>query len=226
MRRTLFQASLHTAMNVLFFTVIGTFLLAVTYFQTHDRIAQSEQAEKLKLISQLIPSNSFDNDIVADTQRLAPDVLLGTTLSSMAYRARLHGQPVGVVLEAVAPDGYSGRISLIIAIRADGSLGGVRVVEHKETPGLGDYIDIAKSAWITGFDGKSLVPQRDADWQVKKDGGQFDYMAGATITPRAVVKAVHKALQYFALHRDTLFAQNPNPPDLSLPGNGSGDRKK
>jgi electron transport complex protein RnfG len=225
-RRTLFQASLHTAMNVLFFTVIGTFLLAVTYFQTHDRIAQSEQAEKLKLISQLIPSNSFDNDIVADTQRLAPDVLLGTTLSSTAYRARLHGQPVGVVLEAVAPDGYSGRISLIIAIRADGSLGGVRVVEHKETPGLGDYIDIAKSAWITGFDGKSLVPQRDADWQVKKDGGQFDYMAGATITPRAVVKAVHKALQYFALHRDTLFAQNPNPPDLSLPGNGSGDRKK
>lgn len=226
MRRTLFKASLHTAMNVLFFTVIGTFLLAVTYFQTHDRIAQSEQAEKLKLISQLIPSNSFDNDIVADTQRLAPDALLGTIVSSTAYRARLHGQPVGVVLEAVAPDGYSGRISLIIAIRADGSLGGVRVVEHKETPGLGDYIDIAKSAWITGFDGKSLVPQRDADWQVKKDGGQFDYMAGATITPRAVVKAVHKALQYFALHRDTLFAQNPNPPDLSLPGNGSGDRKK
>ena len=216
MRRTLAKASFLTAMNVLFFTVIGTFLLAITYFQTHDRIAQSEQAEKLKLISQLIPSNSFDNDIVADTQRLAPDVLLGTTISSTAYRARLHGQPVGVVLEAVAPDGYSGRISLIIAIQADGSLGGVRVVEHKETPGLGDYIDIAKSAWITGFDGKSLVPQRDADWQVKKDGGQFDYMAGATITPRAVVKAVHKALQYFALHHDTLFAQSLTPPGLPL----------
>ena len=226
MRRTLSKASLHTAMNVLFFTVIGTFLLAITYFQTHDRIAQSEQAEKLKLISQLIPSSSFDNDIVADTQRLAPDVLLGTTVSGTAYRARLHGLPVGVVLEAVAPDGYSGRISLIIAIQADGSLGGVRVVEHKETPGLGDYIDIAKSAWITGFDGKSLVPQRDADWQVKKDGGQFDYMAGATITPRAVVKAVHKALQYFALHHDTLFAQNLTPPGLPLSGEALGKPEK
>jgi electron transport complex protein RnfG len=216
MRRTLVKASLHTALNVLFFTVIGTFLLAITFFQTRDRIAQSEQSEKLKLISQLIPSSSFDNDIVADTQPLAPDALLGTTTGGTAYRARLHDQPVGVVLEAVAPDGYSGRISLIIAIKADGTLGGVRVVEHKETPGLGDYIDIAKSDWIQGFDGKSLTPQHDADWQVKKDGGQFDYMAGATITPRAVVKAVHKALQYFALHHDTLFAQNLTRPGRPL----------
>lgn len=206
MRRTMAKAALHTAMNVLFFTVIGTSILAITYLQTKSSIAQSEQEEKLKLIQQLIPSGTFDNDIVADTQSLAPDALLGTTRIGTAYRARLHDQPVGVVLEAIAPDGYSGRISLIIAIKADGSLGGVRVVEHKETPGLGDYIDIAKSAWITGFDGKSLVPQQDADWQVKKDGGQFDYMAGATVTPRAVVKAVHKTLQYFALHQATLFA--------------------
>lgn len=206
MRRTLAEASFHTALNVLFFTVIGTALLALTYLQTHDKIAQSEQEEKLKLISQLIPPSTFDNDIVADTQNLPPETLLGTTGASKAYRARLHDQPVAVVLEAVAPDGYSGRISLIIAIHADGTLGGVRVVEHKETPGLGDYIDIAKSAWITGFDGKSLVLQHDADWQVKKDGGQFDYMAGATITPRAMVKAVHKALQYFTLHQTELFA--------------------
>jgi electron transport complex protein RnfG len=200
------KAALHTAMNVLFFTVIGTTLLAVTYLQTKERITRSEQEEKLKLISQLIPGSSFDNNIVADTLSLAPDALLGTTMANTAYRARLRNQPVGVVLEAIAPDGYSGRISLIIAIKADGALSGVRVVEHKETPGLGDYIDIAKSNWITGFDGKSLVAQKDADWQVKKDGGQFDYMAGATITPRAVVKATHKALQYFALHREELFA--------------------
>jgi electron transport complex protein RnfG len=113
-----------------------------------------------------------------------------------------------VVLEAVAPDGYSGRISLIIAIKADGTLGGVRVVDHKETPGLGDYIDILKSNWILGFDGKALLAEKDADWKVKKDGGQFDYMAGATITPRAVVKATHRALQYFAQHRADLFASS------------------
>ncbi|MEQ1916941.1 MAG: RnfABCDGE type electron transport complex subunit G, partial [Gallionella sp.] len=88
----------------------------------------------------------------------------------------------------------------------DDALAGVRVVTHKETPGLGDYIDIAKGDWITGFDGKALLTGKDDDWQVKKDGGQFDYMAGATITPRAVVKAVHHALQYFALHREALFA--------------------
>lgn len=206
MRRTLAKAAFLTASNVLFFTVIGTSILAITYLQTKDRIAQSEQQAKLKLIQQLIPAASFDNDIVADTQSLAADSLLGTKTSSTVYRARLQNQPAAVVLEAIAPDGYSGRISLIIAIKADGTLGGVRVVEHKETPGLGDYIDILKSQWITGFSGKSLTPNNAADWQVKKDGGQFDYMAGATITPRAVVKATHHALQYFAQHRDELFA--------------------
>ena len=206
MRRTLAKAAFLTASNVLFFTVIGTSILAITYLQTKERIEQSEQQEKLKLIQQLIPAASFDNDIVADTQSLAADSLLGTKTSTTAYRARLQNQPAAVVLEAIAPDGYSGRISLIIAIKADGTLSGVRVVEHKETPGLGDYIELAKSAWIQGFDGKALLPQHDADWQVKKDGGQFDYMAGATITPRAVVKATHHALQYFAQHRDELFA--------------------
>lgn len=206
MRRTLAKAAFLTAGNMLFFTLIGTSVLAMTYLQTKDRIEKSEQQEKLKLIGQLVPAASFDNDIVADRQSLAADALLGTKAVSTAYRARLQNQPAAVVLEAIAPDGYSGRISLIIAIQANGTLGGVRVVEHKETPGLGDYIELAKSAWIHGFDGKALLPQRDADWQVKKDGGQFDYMAGATITPRAVVKATHHALQYFALHRDELFA--------------------
>lgn len=206
MRRTMAKAAAHTALNVLFFTLIGTTVLALTYLQTKDRIAKSEQEEKLKLISQLVPRSSFDNDIVSDTVALSPDLLLGTTSSGLAYRARKDGNPVAVAMEVIAPDGYSGRIDLLVAIKADGALAGVRVVTHKETPGLGDYIDIAKGDWITGFDGKALLAGKDGDWQVKKDGGQFDYMAGATITPRAVVKAVHHALQYFALHRDELFA--------------------
>lgn len=200
------KAAFHTAMNVLFFTLLGTTLLALTYLQTKDSIAKSEQEEKLKLISQLVPRSQFDNDIVADTVTLPPDLLLGTTSPGLAYRARKDGEPVAVAMEVIAPDGYSGRIDLLVAILADGALAGVRVVTHKETPGLGDYIDIAKGDWITGFDGKALLPGKDGDWQVKKDGGQFDYMAGATITPRAVVKAVHHALQYYALHREMLFA--------------------
>lgn len=206
MRRTLAKASFLTAMNLLFFTVIGTAILAITYNQTHDRIAQSELAEKLKLISQLVPPTAFDNDIVHDTLDITPDPLLGTESPTLAYRARNKGQPVAVVLESIAPDGYSGKINLIIAIQPDGSVGGVRVVAHKETPGLGDYIDIAHGNWIKGFDGKSLVAGKDGDWKVKKDGGQFDYMAGATITPRAVVKAVHKTLQYYEKHKTELFS--------------------
>ncbi len=132
--------------------------------------------------------------------------LLGTEGETLAYRARLQGEPSAVVLESIAPDGYSGRIWLVVAVRADGTLAGVRVVTHKETPGLGDYIELTKSQWIKGFDGKSRKEYTDADWKVKKDGGKFDYVAGATITPRAVVKAANKALMYFEQNRDKLFA--------------------
>lgn len=206
MRRTMAKASFHTALNLLVFALIGTSILAFTYSQTHERIAQSEEAEKLKLISQIVPAAVFDNDVIKDTLSIAPDSLLGTEDYTTVYRARLQNQPSAIVLQAVAPDGYSGKISLLVAIKANGEVAGVRVVAHRETPGLGDYIEIAKSSWIKVFDGASQVRYNDRDWKVKKDGGQFDYMAGATITPRAIVKAVHKALQYFAQHRDVLFA--------------------
>lgn len=204
MRRTMARASFHTALNLLAFALIGTAILAFTYAQTFERIAQSVEAEKLKLISQIVPQDMFDNDIIKDTLDIKADDLLGNEGTTTAYRARLQSKPAVLVLEAVAPDGYSGKISLLIAIKDNGELAGVRVVAHKETPGLGDYIEIARSNWIKGFDGKSAT--QAGDWKVKKDGGQFDYMAGATITPRAVVKAVHKALQYFELHHDALFA--------------------
>ncbi len=206
MRGNLAKASLLTALNLLVFALLGTAMLASTFFLTRERIRQSEEGEKLKLITQIVPPALFDNDIIKDTLTIAPDPLLGNADETTAYRARLRGEPSAVVLEAVAPDGYSGRISLILSIRANGEVAGVRVVSHKETPGLGDYIELPKSPWITGFDGKSDAEYKDADWKVKKDGGRFDYMAGATITPRAVIKAVHKALLYFDANRDKLFA--------------------
>ena len=206
MKRTIAKASLQTALNLLFFTVIGTTLLAFTYSHTKDDIARSEEQVRMNLISQIVPQDMADNDIIHDTLTIAPDELLGTSEPALAYRARLKGKITAIVLPAIAPDGYGGAIDLILAIQRNGEIAGVRVVSHNETPGLGDYIDIKKSKWIRGFDGKSLEPGQDADWQVKKDGGKFDYMAGATITPRAVVKAVHKALQYFAENRDKLLA--------------------
>jgi Na+-translocating ferredoxin:NAD+ oxidoreductase subunit G len=210
MTRSIAKASTITALNLLVFATVGTALLALTYQLTHEPIARSEEKEKLKLVSQIAPPDSFDNDIIKDTTELAPDALLGNDDTTIAYLGRLKEQPSIAVMQVIAPDGYGGKISLIISIRSDGKVGGVRVISHKETPGLGDYIDIAKNKWITIFEGKSLDDPKDSDWKVKKDGGSFDYMAGATITPRAVVKAVHKALQYFAQHRDEMFRPHPS----------------
>lgn len=206
--KRLTKAATRTAVNLLFFTVVGTAILAFTYMLTHELIAKTEDEARLKLINQVAPPALYNNDLLKDAVTLPPSALLGTDEATTAYRGRLHGEPSVLILEAVAPDGYSGKISLILAITQAGSIGGVRVVSHKETPGLGDYIEIAKNKWITLFDGASHRQLPDQDWKVKKDGGQFDYMAGATITPRAVIKAVNKALHYFEENRAILFAEN------------------
>jgi len=203
------KASFLTAMNLLFFAIIGTALLALTYQLTHEIIAKSEEQEKLKLIAQILPPGSYDNDIMKDTLKLPDDALLGNHGETTLYRGRLAGETSIVVLQATAPDGYAGKIQLIVAVQQNGRLGGVRVVTHKETPGLGDYIEAAKSRWIDIFAGLSLDSRKAADWKVKKDGGSFEHVAGATVTPRAVIKAVHKALQYAQAHQTTLFAPAP-----------------
>lgn len=206
--RRIARSTLQTAINLVFFAIIGTAILASVFFLTRDTIVQSEEAEKMKLIAQIMPAALFDNDIIQDKITIPASQQLGNEDATVAYRARLLGEPSAIVMEAVAPDGYSGKIALILAVRANGELAGVRVVAHRETPGLGDYIELPKNPWIKVFDGKSRTLYTDADWKVKKDGGQFDYMAGATITPRAIVKAVNKALVYFGENRDKLFVAN------------------
>ncbi|HMM47243.1 MAG TPA: electron transport complex subunit RsxG [Thiobacillaceae bacterium] len=198
--------ALRTGMILLTFSVVGTAMLAFTFARTEPTITRSQQAEKLALIDQVLPTALYDNDLLASQQAVPPHDLLGTRQPSAAWIARRGGEVTGVVLEAVAPDGYSGNIFLLIGIRADGTLSGVRVTSHRETPGLGDYIDRAKSPWIDGFVDKSLSNPERMRWRVVKDGGVFDSRAGATITPRAVVKAVGNALEYFARHRADLAA--------------------
>ena len=198
--------ALRTALTLIVFTALGTALLAYTFDITKDNIARNEAQAKRELIQQALPQSLYDNDVAQDAVQLPPTPELGTTFASHAYRARLGGAPAALVFEATALDGYSGKINLLIAIQSNGKVVGVRVVSHKETPGLGDYIEIAKSVWIKQFDHATLGPDAAA-WQVKKDGGRFDYMSGATITPRAVVKAVHKALRYYEQHGNAIFAQ-------------------
>lgn len=181
-------------------------LVAVVHEATRDRIAAMARARELARFDQVLGGLPHDNDLLADTVTLRDPELLGTTAAVTAYRARLHGQPVAVLLEFVATDGYSGSIRLLIAVAPDGTVLGVRTVSHHETPGLGDFIDAGKSDWIRRFSGKSLGDPAAARWRVRKDGGDFDQYTGATITSRAVVGAVGRTLQFFTRHRDELLA--------------------
>ncbi|CAN4267383.1 RnfG Predicted NADH,ubiquinone oxidoreductase, subunit RnfG [Methylophilaceae bacterium] len=208
-KSALFKNALRTAAIMLAFAFIGTLLLATVFDVTRAPIEASEKAARLSLFKEILPAENYDNDLLASQVTIAPNALLGNRLPSIANVAKQQQQTAGVILEAIAHDGYSGDIKLLIAIRADGSISGVRVLAHKETPGLGDYIDIAHGNWIKLFDNDSLEKTAAEKWQVKKDGGQYDYMVGATITPRAVVKAVKQALQFYQQNKQTLFAVNP-----------------
>lgn len=189
------------------FAIVGTALLAATHLSTRDIIAESEKQAKLELIAQILPKELYDNDILKETAQLPAAPELGNKDATPLYVATLAGKPSVSVFEAIAPDGYSGKIKLLIALKADGELSGVRVVDHHETPGLGDYVDIAKDKWITLFDGLSLAKYSgDTDWKVKKDGGKFEHRSGATVTPRAVIKAVHKSLTFAAANHDLFFS--------------------
>jgi electron transport complex protein RnfG len=199
------RETLTTALNLLVFSVVGAGLLSGAYTLTRVAIEAIQQKEKQALIAQTLPPGIFDNDMVRDARPLPVDALLGNKRPALAYIAKKTGQPTAVVIEATAPDGYAGEIRMLVGIHTDGRIAGVRVTSHRETPGLGDYIEIAKNKWINQFSDTSLANTSAAQWKVRKDGGRFDYMAGATITPRAVVKATHKTLQYFAAHREELL---------------------
>ena len=203
--------AIRTALILFVFVIIFTGLLSAAYLWTKPAIEASAVEEKMKLINEILPGSEYDNALLSDTLPLPATKALNLDESSIVYRARKSGQPVALVFEAVAPDGYAGKIKLILAIRANGQVAGVRVTQHKETPGLGDYVDPKKDKnkarpWITQFVGMSLANVTDKDWKVKKDGGRIDYHAGATVTPRAVSKAVFKAVQWAAANREQLFA--------------------
>ena len=187
------------------FAVVGTTLVAWTEFASSEAIAENEKRVLLRNLHALLPPQRFDNDIATDTTRVPAAPLLGTEAESTVYRARLDGEPVAAVFNSVAPNGYNGRIHLLVGVYVDGSIAGVRVVKHAETPGLGDAVEIRKSPWITGFDGKSLDDPRGDGWGVRRDGGEFDQFTGATITARAVVAAVRNTLLYYRDNADMIF---------------------
>lgn len=198
------RSMLRNALVLSLFAIATVGLVAVTQLGTAERIAAAEREAQVRALAEILPADSYDNHLLDNSLQLT-DPLLGSDRPLPAYRALKGEQPTAIILQAIAPDGYSGSIRLLVGIHADGRLAGVRVLAHKETPGLGDKIELAKSPWVRSFDGKSLLDPDETGWAVKKDQGTFDQFAGATITPRAVVKAVHRALQYFDAHRAELL---------------------
>jgi len=207
----LIRHMLVTALLLGVFAVLGTGMVALTHHNTEERIEQNERDYLQRTLNTLIPPSEYDNVLYEDTITVESRELLGSKKPVVIYRARKNGKPVAAILTPVAPDGYSGNIKLLVAIRHNGEIMGVRVVSHLETPGLGDGIDIAKSDWIKSFNGHSLDNPDELGWRVEKDGGIFDQFTGATISPRAVVKAVYNSLKYYQQHRDEIFGLPEQP---------------
>ncbi len=180
-------------------------LVALTHEGTKARIAEQQKRQLVATLSQILPAEIYNNAPQDDCRLLRSRQYLGTREPQPAFIARRDGEPVAMALETIAPDGYNGEIHLIVGIRWDGEILGVRTLNHSETPGLGDLIDIRRSNWVTGFSGYQLLSEKDPRFAVKRDGGEFDQFTGATITPRAYVKAVKNTLIYFKHNKADLL---------------------
>lgn len=200
------RSALRAAFGLGLFAVITAGLIGLVQVNTSERIAAQETKARLAALYNLVPQKYRDNDLLADSFKLE---LNAGKASVDVYRAKRNDEVTAIILPWSAPDGYTAPISLLIAITQDGNLMGVRVVDHKETPGLGDKIELTKSNWILGFDQRSLQNTPSDRWRVKKDGGDFDQLTGATVTPRAIVSSVYEALVFYSLHATALNAQAP-----------------
>jgi|SRR5690606_29877308 len=190
------------------FAIVATFLVIMTSLVTEEPISRQQEQELLRVLNQIIPADQHDNDLYQSCTVIRhPD--LGSA-PRRVYRAYVNNEPTAVAVEVTAPNGYSGAIHLLVALNADASIAGVRTLQHQETPGLGDKIEIRKNDWITSFNGQRVNGEDDPRWAVKRDGGMFDQFTGATITPRAVVQAVKRAALVFENNQQQWFSAPAN----------------
>lgn len=182
-------------------------IIVAAYHLTRETIQTTQQVELQATLVKLLAPNTYDNDPTLDVIYLT-DPALGSTDPRPIYRARASGNPTGVVISSVAPDGYNGDIELLVGLSFTGDVFAVRVTNHNETPGLGDDIEASRSDWIHSFADLSPSAMQAQEWQVKKDGGRFDQFTGATITPRAIVRSVHEVVQWYQQTQDTIYAQS------------------
>jgi electron transport complex protein RnfG len=196
-----------TATLVLIAALLTVGLVAIANF-TRDRIARNQQAWIKQHLDTLVSPQSYDNDPLSDTLQVNSPDLLGSATPVTAYRMRKAGAPIAVAIRSIAPDGYRGPLELLVVIAPDGKLVGVRVIRHNETPGLGDAFENRDADWLTRFRGLSLSNPPQQRWTVRRDGGDFDAFTGATIMPRAIVKAVRRTLEFYLGNEELLFKEN------------------
>lgn len=188
------------------FALVCSIVITGVQYLTAPKIEQQLQQKTLSLINEVISEDSYDNNIAMDCV-LITDLLLGSNQAQKVYRARKDNNPVALIAHATAPEGYSGDINFLVSLTSSGIIGGVRVLEHKETPGLGDKIDLRIDDWILDFSNQPADKINEPTWAVKKDGGEFDQFTGATITPRAVVNGVKSSIEFLQANQETLFTQ-------------------
>ena len=191
---------------------ICTALVAATWQLTRERIAENEHAWLERSLRPALADLFFDGNVTESVLVIpAPHELPGDD-DALVYRVFSDGEPVAALFAVTAPKGYVGPIRIIVGVKFDGTVSGVRIVEHNETPGLGDRVESTRSDWVFQFDGRQLGDPVVDRWHLKVDGGDFDQLSGASITPRAIVGAVRETLLYFDANRDALFAAPATPP--------------
>jgi len=207
---TIFQAVNKNALILAIFALVSTGLIAVTHLLTKDKIAKEIELSLIRQLSQIVPKDKYTNDVYQDCVLVADPNLLGGSDRQKLYRMRSNDKNFGLMITTIAPDGYSGKITLALATSVEGNILGVNILSHNETPGLGDKIERNKSSWLEQFVGFSLSNSEKKDWTVRKDGGRFDALTGATITPRAVVSSIYKGLVYMETNNKVLFDSQSN----------------
>jgi electron transport complex protein RnfG len=199
-------SALRSGLTLAAIAAICTLLVAATYRLTADRIAANEKARIEQSLQPALAGLFYDSDVTESRIVLAPPHDLPGSGPAIVYRVYAAGEPVAALFVVTAMDGYSGPIRILLGVDMDGVVTGLRILEHRETPGLGDRIEATRSDWVHQFDGRSLGNPEAAGWAIGVDGGEFDQLTGASITPRAVVKAIRQTLLYFGSHREEIFA--------------------
>jgi len=184
---------------------ICTTLVAATYRLTTERIATNEQAWLEQSLLPALGNVDYDGSITESRLVLEPPHELPGSDTAIIYRAYSGGAPVAALFAVTATGGYAGPIRILVGVDVAGAVTGVRILEHRETPGLGDGIEASRSDWVYQFDGRSLGDPPAAAWRLRVDGGEFDQLTGASVTPRAVVKAIQETLLYFGAHQAGIF---------------------